>query len=163
MSRLKGLILVICLGVTMPCLAAKKLHKKVGSSESAQLHWESYTDAVSRAKKEGKYVCLFFTGSDWCIWCMKMQQQILSSSEFMQFANAELCMVEVDFPQKKPIEDSLRQQNRQLKSQFDVTGFPTLVFINGNEEEVLRDGFRHGGGKAYVDQLRASLKAKKKF
>src|ERR1700683_5275942 len=57
--------------------------------------------AQSRAKSEGKFVLLFFHGSDWCPTCTEMQHQVFDSPEFAQYARRSLVLVDVDFPEKE--------------------------------------------------------------
>ncbi|WP_348663164.1 disulfide reductase DsbH [Chlamydia vaughanii] len=163
---LQGSLIALCLLLTLPCCAAKRRSSHNQEKPVKQLvkatsvQWEGYNTAVEQSKKDHKFIGLFFTGSDWCIWCTKMEEQILSSPEFTKFSKEHLHMVEVDFPQANSLPEDVRQQNQTLKTKYGVNGFPTLVFIDGNGTEKARMGFEYGGGENYVKKIKAALNKK---
>ena len=59
-------------------------------------------------------VLMDFTGSDWCGWCIKMDKEIFSTPEFQKYAQANLVLVELDFPHKKQLPPATKQQNDAL-------------------------------------------------
>ena len=43
------------------------------------LQWQqNYDEALRLSKESGKPVFAFFTGSDWCGWCIRLDREILS-------------------------------------------------------------------------------------
>src|SRR5580765_2149435 len=56
----------------------------------------------AQAQKEGKFVLVNFTGSDWCPWCIKLRQEVFTQPEFESFASKNLVLVEIDFPKRTP-------------------------------------------------------------
>ena len=71
-------------------------------SGRCELQWLTDTKtALEKARQENKAVLLDFTGSDWCGWCMKLKSEVFDQPEFAQFAQANLVLVEVDFPKRK--------------------------------------------------------------
>ena len=65
---------------------------------SAQTWEPSFEAAKAKAAQEGKDIVLTFAGSDWCIPCMKLEKEIWSSQEFMDYAKDHLVMYRADFP-----------------------------------------------------------------
>ena len=57
--------------------------------------------AKAKAKAENKPMLLDFTGSDWCGWCVKLDKEVFSKAAFKDYADAELVLVEIDFPRNK--------------------------------------------------------------
>ena len=158
---LLGSLLIFCMSATAPCFAAKRRtasSEKIGKIAETGIHWMPYREALNKAQKEDKFGALFFTGSDWCIWCMRMQEQILTTAAFVDFAKQHLCMVEVDFPHNGQQSPEQKEQNRQLKNLYQVEGFPTLVLLDAQGREVAKLGFEHGGGEAYVHRLKKVLR-----
>jgi thioredoxin-related protein len=97
---------------------------------AADLSWlTSVPEAKAKAQKEKKLVLLDFTGSDWCGWCKKLQADVFSKPDFVDFATKNLELVEVDFPQAKEQSADLKAANNALKDKYNVTGFPTLVLM----------------------------------
>jgi protein disulfide-isomerase len=114
--------------------------------------WQTdYSAALAQAGKEHKLVLLDFTGSDWCVWCMKLSKDIFSQPEFGEFAAKNLVLVELDFPSRKPLPDEVKAQNSALAAKFGVEGFPTLILVNAGGEEVARHvGYLPGGPDSLI-------------
>jgi thioredoxin-related protein len=119
-----------------------------------------YAKAVAEAKTDDKAVLLNFTGSDWCVWCAKMKREALDTGTFRDYAEKNLVLVEVDFPQFKPQPDQVKEQNQKLSRKYKVTGYPTFVLLNKNGKVLGRqDGYLAGGAAAFVDKMRRFYKA----
>ena len=113
-----------------------------------------YKKAQQEATATNKFLLLDFTGSDWCGWCRKFNQEILSQPQFKDYARANLVLVEVDFPRAKPQSVELRKQNQELAQQYEVQGFPTIVVLNGNGQKIWQyDGYFPDGPDAFIAQL----------
>jgi thioredoxin-related protein len=93
-------------------------------------------NAISQATK--KPIFAFFTGSDWCGWCIKLQRDVFAKPEFIQWANEKVVLLELDFPRRKELPEELKKQNQSLQQAFGIQGYPTvwLFFINdkGNNQ-----------------------------
>lgn len=123
-----------------------------GRSVSGALPWvTNYDRAMSQAKSQGRPVLLFFTGSDWCGWCKKMDQEIFSSADFKSAMGNRFVFVMVDFPMNKKSPD--QAQNEALKKKYGITGFPTVVILDPNGNFVTETGYRPNGGKAFAEYL----------
>src|SRR4030088_2686470 len=74
--------------------------------------WETdYAKALQMAKAQNKRVLLDFTGSDWCGPCIELRKQVFSRPDFRTYADKNLVLVEVDYPQRKKQSAELKQQN----------------------------------------------------
>ena len=73
---------------------------------------------------------LFFTGSDWCGWCIRLQKEVLKTPEFNKWANENVILVELDFPRRTAQPDMIKTQNNELQQVFGIQGFPTVYFAN---------------------------------
>jgi protein disulfide-isomerase len=96
-----------------------------------------HTDLVKASeisKTTNKPLFAFFTGSDWCFWCKKIQADVFSKPEFIAWAKKNVVLVELDFPRGKVLSPELAQQNASLQQTFQVQGYPTiwLFFLNKN-------------------------------
>lgn len=122
--------------------------------------WQTdYKAALEQAAKENKPVLLDFTGSDWCGWCIKLNKETFSQPEFQKFAEKNLILVELDFPNNKPQADSVKKQNAELQAKYGVEGFPTLVLLNSKGKEIARNpGYLPGGPKGFIEWFEKSAK-----
>lgn len=98
----------------------------------------NYQQALEQAARENKDVLLDFTGSDWCPHCKTLVEKVFSQPAFQEFANKNLILVEVDFPESKIQSDVLKKQNEELQSQYQVTGYPTLILLDSKGHEIKR-------------------------
>jgi thioredoxin-related protein len=113
-----------------------------------------YKKAQEEAKANNKLLLLNFTGSDWCGWCIKIDKDIFSQSQFKDYARDNLVLVELDFPRRKTQPAELKKQNLELAQQYEVLGFPTIVVLNGSGQKLWQfDGYFPGGPEAFIAQL----------
>jgi thioredoxin-related protein len=117
--------------------------------------WQTdYKKAQEEAKANHRLLLVDFTGSDWCGYCIRFNREILSKTEFKDYASKNLVLLEVDFPRAKQQSASLRQQNQQLAQEYQIEGFPTVVVLNGEGRKVWRyDGYFPDGPDAFIAQL----------
>ena len=95
--------------------------------------WQTdYSKALETAKSQNKRVLLDFTGSDWCGPCIQLKKRAFSLPEFASYAEKNLILVEIDYPQRKKLSPALVKQNEKLAKQYgiDEKGFPTLVLLD---------------------------------
>lgn len=114
---------------------------------------ENQAAGLQDAKAGNKLVLMDFTGSDWCGWCKKLDKEVFSTPEFQEYAKKNLVLVELDFPQRKPIALETRKQNEALAKQYRVQGFPTVIVLNAEGKQVGELGYMEGGPKAFIAAL----------
>lgn len=153
---LVALLAVIAMS-SLCTLGEKKLmadQQQSAPDSAAQIKWHTnYQEALAQAKSEKKPLILYFTGSDWCGWCKKMDNEIFSTPDFAKTAGNAFVFVDLDYPMNKTLAPALVDQNAQLKQKYGVTGYPTVVVVDANENFIAETGYRAGGGKAYADYL----------
>ena len=126
-----------------------------GQFARAESGWlNDYKKAQEEAKASNKILLLNFTGSDWCGWCIKFEAEILSQSQFKDYAREKLVLLEVDFPRAKAQSPELRKQNEELAQQYQIMGFPTIVVLNGDGQKLWQyDGYFPDGAAAFIAEL----------
>jgi len=130
------------------------------SAKAAELDWmTSLPGAQAKAKSEQKLVMMDFTGSDWCGWCIKLDKEIFSQPEFVEYAKKNLIPVELDFPRKKEQSAELKAANKALAKEYGIRGYPTIIVLNSEGKKVGELGYMKGGPKAFIAELE-KLKAK---
>ena len=112
-----------------------------------------YTAALALAKQEERKVFLFFTGSDWCGWCMRLEREILRMPEFTDFAAENLVLVKIDFPRRTRLPAAEAAQNQRLAQQYGVRGYPTVIILNSDGETVGDLGYQEGGPKPFIRRI----------
>jgi len=123
--------------------------------------WQTdYEQALATAKETRKCVLLNFTGSDWCPPCIEMHKVVFSKPAFLDYVQKNLILVEIDFPGRKTLPETLAKQNERLKRQYgiDGKGFPTVVLLSP-DGKILGELQGYGGEGpaeivAWVEELR---------
>jgi len=113
-----------------------------------------YDEALSKARADDKLVLVDFTGSDWCGWCMRLKAQVFDTADFAAFAEANLVLVEVDFPRRKALPEQQRINNSILQNKFRVQGYPTVAIVNGAGRQLGELGYVPGGPAAFIAELK---------
>ena len=64
--------------------------------------WTSdFDEARALATKHEKLILLNFSGSDWCLPCMRLRKDVFETQEFRAYASENLVLVNADFPRQK--------------------------------------------------------------
>ncbi len=133
-----------------------------------ELTW--YTD-VEAAQKESmrtkKPMMLFFTGSDWCGWCVRLQKEVFLKDEFKKWAPDNVILVELDFPRAKTQSDATKKQNQLLQQQFNVMGYPTVHFVRPEKSKdavslvnIGKTGYMSGGPGPWIANASSIIQMK---
>lgn len=115
------------------------------------LTWHTDLSKASELSiKEKKPLMLFFTGSDWCGWCIRLQKEVFKTDEFTKWAKENVILVELDFPKRTPQDEATRLQNFNLQKTFQVRGYPTVWFVNPQLQEENKMNLDALGSTGYV-------------
>ena len=138
-------------------------------TQAQELKW--YTDvreAITVSNKVKKPMLMFFTGSDWCGWCIRLQNEVLKTPEFKKWATDNVVLVELDYPRRTPQTPELKNQNNELQQAFGIQGFPTVYFtsaeaIDGkvNFKGLGQTGYVAGGPSAWLTVAEGIVHPKK--
>ena len=122
---------------------------------AADLNWlTDVPKAQAQAKADNKLVLMDFTGSDWCGWCMKLDKETFSQSDFADYAKKNLVLVQLDYPNKKPQSDELKTANAALAKKYNIDGYPTLIAMKPDGTVVWTQvGYLAGGPAALIAKL----------
>lgn len=125
------------------------------TSALAKPDWsENFAEAFARSKAEKKLLLVNFTGSDWCPACVQFDKEVYLQPEFREYAKSNLVLFEADFPMGLPQSAEVKAQNEQLRLEFGVEGYPTLVVLNPEGKKVAELlGYQSGGPKALIADL----------
>src|SRR4051794_26593721 len=86
-----------------------------------------FNKAQQEAAQSHKLILLNFSGSDWCIPCIRLKKDVFEDPLFSAFADSTLVLVNADFPRKKKnsLPSELQKQNDALAEKFNHNGvFP---------------------------------------
>lgn len=158
------IIVVLVFGSLLVQAQETKASKKLKN-----LPWQTDVyKAIKTSNKEKKPLLLFFTGSDWCGWCMRLQKEVLKTPEFMTWAKKNVILVELDFPNENKQTEEIKAQNNTMQRIFGVQGYPTVYFatakLNSQNEpsftKIGSTGYVAGGPNAWLAKADGILKIK---
>lgn len=135
----------------------------VAGSEEPEADSAWITDfalAKERAASENKTILMDFTGSDWCGWCIRLHEEVFDFPQFQEYAEKNLILLELDFPQRKRLPPALMAQNQELQERFAVQGFPTILLLDAEGRPFAKTGYQAGGPDAYVKHLAEFLEVR---
>ncbi|MEZ6038808.1 MAG: thioredoxin family protein [Planctomycetota bacterium] len=137
----------------LPLLAGLALAQE----ESAQTHdlWmQDFAAAKAKAKAEKKDLLVDFTGSDWCIWCQRLDDEVFGKDEFKKSAPSTFVLVKLDYPNDQTkVTDEIRAQNEKLQEQYAIQGFPTILLMDHEGRVYAQTGYQQGGPAPYNTML----------
>lgn len=117
----------------------------------------SLEQILAEAKSSGNPVLLEFTGSDWCPPCKMMYEQVFSTDTFKDYAKENLVFVKLDFPRSIEQSDEVKTRNRELQQKFGVRGYPTVILLDSEGQELAQNvGFMGGGPEAFINWVQES-------
>lgn len=152
--------LVLCLSVGLLAIAGDGCSEAVSTPVPQINTWTTdLPKALVQAGADHKAVLLDFSGSDWCPDCRKLSRKVLETPAFKAYADTNLVLVDVDFPQNKPQPDDLKKANNALQNRFDVQGFPTVILLNADGKVLTK---QEGYDGANVNDFIAALEKARK-
>ena len=124
---------------------------QTNNAQTVDLNWHTdLSKAVSISINEKKPIMLFFTGSDWCGWCMRLKKEVFNHEKFKIWSDKKIILVELDFPRRKKLESNILNQNRELARIFGVSGYPTCWLVKPQILENSKVNFLKLGKLGYV-------------
>ena len=110
--------------------------------------------ALNKAKAEKKVVLMDFTGSDWCPGCIALHKAVFDTKTFQDYADKHLVLVELDFPDRIKQSKALEKANLALKDEFKVDGFPTVILLDADRQQLkMIDGYSGEKPGEYIGEL----------
>ena len=125
------------------------------SEESEKIWLTDVSQAIEQSKVSGKPIFAFFTGKEWCSWCKKLERQVLSKEEFINYAKENLVLLELDFPRGRR---NLPQKQIELARKFNIKGYPTVILMDSSTNKIAKTGYEAMSPEQYVDHVKVLLK-----
>lgn len=125
-----------------------------------------FTQDLERAKADavasGRNLLLDFTGSDWCIWCQRLDGEVFQVEPFAQQVTQQFVPVTLDYPRDTSrVPEEFRARNEELRQRYGIRGYPTIILADAAGRPFAATGYREGGPEAYLKHLDELLQHKK--
>lgn len=100
--------------------------------------FKEYDEALQESQQFNKPILLYFHGSDWSYWSVKIKQDVLNSIDFQQAIKNQFVYLDVDLPKQVFQDKEVNNQSRYLQEVFSIYQIPCLLMIDCKEQELLR-------------------------
>lgn len=117
-------------------------------------------NAAKQASQNKELILLNFSGSDWCIPCIKLHKNIIETDEFKKLeAENVVVYINADFPRNKKnqLSPELKKENASLAEQYNKKGlFPYTLLLN-SEGKILKtwEGLPSENALAFSKEIRS--------
>lgn len=116
--------------------------------------------AFAAAAGNNRRVLLVFQGSDWCIPCIRLERQVLSSPRFLQFVQDSLVVLKADFPQRSKIDPALASRYDKLAASFNPEGaFPKILLLSAQQQNIATLAQTGLATEPFIAQIKALLRS----
>lgn len=116
-----------------------------------------FNQATAEAAKTHKLILINFSGSDWCVPCIRERKEILETAVFENYAEGHLILVRADFPRQHKNQLSKEQvkRNEDLADKYNPLGkFPYTLLVDEHGKVVKEwDGFPNVSPEKFVEQI----------
>lgn len=116
-------------------------------------------NAKKQASEKNELILLNFSGSDWCIPCIKLHKNIIGTDEFKKLETENVVVyINADFPRNKKnqLSPELKKENASLADQYNKKGlFPYTLLLN-SEGKILKswEGLPSENALAFSKEIR---------
>ncbi len=124
--------------------------------------WHADYDVAAKiAEEQGKHLLVDFTGSDWCHWCTKLEEEVFDHAVFEDGVRDDYVLVRLDFPKGAEAKAKVPnpERNQELFDLHSVPFYPTVLLMTSAGEVFGQTGYRPGGPEAYVAFLDSTAEA----
>src|SRR5947208_16844502 len=129
------------LGLALAPAAAAAPSVAVQKDKPRQANWlTSFQNATAAARKEDRLILAYFRGSDWDDFCKKLDREVLNTDLFIDWAEKNVVLLDVDFPAEKRQSPAQKKHNDAMKDRYNVVKTPTFVFLDSDGEPITRCG-----------------------
>jgi len=117
-------------------------------------------NAKKQASEKNELILLNFSGSDWCIPCIKLHKNIIESDEFKKLETENVVVyINADFPRNKKnqLSPELKKENASLADQYNKKGLFPYTLLLSSEGKILKswEGLPSENALAFSKEIRS--------
>mgnify|MGYP000439085428 CR=1 FL=1 len=132
----------------------------LSTSLSAQIWTSTWEQALQKANVEEKKIVLVFSGSDWCIPCIKLEKEVWMNEAFIAYAEETLILYRADFPKRKKnkLASLLQEQNESLAEVYNPKGyFPWVIVLSPSQKKIGSFVYERLPVSTYIEKIKGYL------
>ena len=113
----------------------------------------NFENAKKIAAEKKIPILVDFSGSDWCVWCQKLDKEVFSQKKFQDYVKGKFVLLMIDFPRAGNQSLEEKQLNRTLAQKYEIMGFPTVLILDAKGKEIGRTSYLRGGPNEFIKYL----------
>jgi thiol-disulfide isomerase/thioredoxin len=114
---------------------------------------------METARETGRPVLTIFTGSDWCPHCRTLEDNVLATDAFLDWADGRVVLLMIDLPQHG-ISQAVRSERSQVCIKYGVRTFPSALLIGPDGQKLaLQSGYTGQTPSTWVAQFASHVPA----
>ena len=108
-----------------------------GPRPPARVEWTRWNPGLRSAAGQGRPV-LVDVYTDWCGWCRRMDQDVYARPDVREYLNRKFVTVRLNAESNEAVTYQGHELTaRTLASGFNVTGYPTTIFLTSAGEHLV--------------------------
>lgn len=125
----------------------------MGTVLADEIKWYYDIDEALEAAKGQDKIIMVDVYTDWCHWCHELDKRTYTHEGVIKLSK-QMINVKIN-PEKS-------QSAKEFASKFGVTGYPAIIFLNSDGEEIDRQG-GFSEGPAFEQKLKSVINSAKYF
>lgn len=107
------------------------------ASAAPPVEWKDWNSGLATASASGRPVVVDVY-TDWCRWCKQMDREVYGRADVAQYLSAHFVTVKLNAESGAPVTYHGRNSSaRALASSFEVSGYPTTIFLSASGEHLV--------------------------
>lgn len=106
------------------------------TTQAQERVYPAFEEAKAAALERKLPLLLIFTASDWSETSIVFQREILNHETFQSWVSFRVQRLDIDLP-RSGLDEEERSARRELAKRYQVTGYPTTVFVEPKTNEIL--------------------------
>lgn len=122
-----------------------------------------FDKAKATAVQQHHCILLNFSGSDWCVPCIRLKKNIFETNEFTTYADSALVLLNADFPRTAKISKQQATHNEMLAERYNPGGkFPYTLLLD-SEGNILGEWEESANttAAAFIVQIQQAMQTKR--
>ena len=130
----------------------KGVVERIGEGAGGSDWLVDFDVAKQKAQETGKPLLVAFTGSDWCGYCIALEDEVFAHDEFMNFAKGVFVCVKIDVVSDM-MNGVIPNPYEGVIQQYQIGGYPSVLIMDPQGTVLASEGYQEGGPKPYVEML----------
>ena len=120
---------------------------------------DRWLTSYEEAMETGRPILTIFTGSDWCPHCRTLEDNVLATDAFLDWADGRVVLLMIDLPQHG-ISQAVRSERSQVCIKYGVRTFPSALLIGPDGQKIaVQSGYTGQSATTWVAQFASHVPA----